>query len=453
MTVDSASQRRGYEQLAANRDQGGVLGAGVPALFSPAISAQAQGAGPDFYWWTPLLVPNEYSGWPQESVAHTRTCYIGDFTSIGKLLISGPDALKFLSSVGVNNLSRLEIGRIAHFIQVDNDGHIASEGVLLRLQEEEFFYSGSATDWTAWQLSQGSWDAECRDVSAEQFIFEVQGPKSVEVLEKLFGPELRELKFNHYQRMTVDGIDLGVLRTGISGELGYELHGPAEVAARVWESVVEAGSDLGIQRLGMGSLMVAHIEAGIATAGIDYLPASIITPGAQRTSPRGEAAGSFIPMNGIGDFFRYPAELGWGGRVSLDTHDFIGRDALRRLAEEGGSGRRLVGLVWNADDVKAVLSSIYDETPAAPMRLPRFVGLATDRVVVNGQDVGLSTSRTFSAHLVQTISLGVLDDSIALGSDVEVVWGAPGTPQRMIRAVVQAAPLKPDNRRVDVAAL
>ncbi len=175
-----------------------------------------------------------------------------------------------------------------------------------------------------------------------------------------------------------------VLRTGISGELGYELHGPADDADRVWRAVAATGQEFGLHLLGFRSQPVQHIEAGIATNGLDYLPAAAITPGAPRNFKRGAIGGSFVPAGGFTDYFRKPGELGWGPRAA-PGHDFLGRDALTADAAAGGPDRVLAGLTWNAADVAAVLGSMLGggELPDQ-MDMPRLAGPSFDRVLASG---------------------------------------------------------------------
>ena len=254
--------------------------------------------------------------------------------------------------------------------------------------------------------------------------------------------------------VNVGGVPVRVLRTGISGELGYELHGPADDAGRVWGAVAAAGQEFGLHLLGFRSQPVQHIEAGIATNGLDYLPAAAITPGAPRQFKRGSIGGSFVPAGGFTDYFRKPGELGWGPRA-LPDHDFLGRDALAADAAAGGPARTLAGLTWNAADVTGVLTSMLgDGELPDQMDMPRLAGPSFDQVLFAGAPVGVSTGRTVSPTLRAMISLCVIDRAHAApGTEVTVIWGRPGTPQREIHATVTALPFKPDRRRVDVTAL
>lgn len=454
MTDVSARQRQAYELLLKHDD--GAFITERPAYFSPAAAAQDEanlkGA---FGRFAQILLPLEYAdGWLAESQAHVQSAYLGDWSSLNKTSLRGRQALEFLRWSGIRDLSRFEVGQVKHHVQLDEHGWVASEGVLSRLGEEEFVYTAGSCDWLAWRLSQGGWDAEITDISPETFIFGVQGPASLFILEKAAGESLRDIGFSRFRDSRVGGLPVRVLRIGISGELGYELHGSADDADAVWRTVTAAGKEFGLRHLGFRSQPVQHIEAGIPTNGLDYIPAAAITPGAPRQFRRGVLGGSFVPANGFTDYFRKPGELGWAPRT-LPAHDFLGRDALAADAASGIPERVLVGLTWNPADVAGVLTSLLgDGDVPEQMDLPRLPGPSFDQVLIAGAPAGVSTGRTLSATLRAMISLCVIDPAHAApGTGVTVVWGRPGTPQREIRATVTALPFKPDRRRTDVTGL
>ncbi|GIF23710.1 glycine cleavage system aminomethyltransferase T [Actinoplanes tereljensis] len=452
--MTSGQQRAIYEQLLANRNAPFIQQR--PAMFSPAAAAQdaANPAG-TYGLFAQLMLPLHYTDWADETAAHVTSCYLGDWTPLNKILIRGPQALAFLSTLSPANLSDFALGQIKHHVQLDDNGFVASEGVLCRLGEEEFLYTAGSGDWLAWQFSKGTWNAEISDISPDRFIFGVQGPQSLHVLEKATGQSLRDIAFNHSRPAELDGIPLRVLRTGISGELGYELHGAAEHASTIWSAVAEAGAGFGLRLLGFGSQSVQHIEAGIATNGLDYMPAAGITPGAPTQFRHRPIGGSFVPA-AFTDYFRKPGELGWGPRKAVPAHDFIGRDAFAAdlAAAHAGELRTLAGLRWNDDDVTAVFASLFGASPAEQMQLPRFNGPAFDQILVDGQQAGVSTGRAMSINVHGTISLGVIAPRYATpGTEVTILWGRPGTPQREIRATVTTLPFKPDHRRTDVTHL
>ncbi|MFK4106172.1 aminomethyl transferase family protein [Streptomyces sp. NPDC019531] len=446
------AQRSTYEAVLRLKDAPFV--AERPPYFSPAAAAQYESNPLGGYGhFAQTLLPLEYTHWVEECAAHVNSCYLGDWSSLHKVVIRGREALAFLAWLGMRDLSRFEHGQIKHHVQLDENGWVASEGVLCRLGEEEFLYTAGSGDWLIWQLGQGTWDAEVEDVSPGRFIFGVQGPAALDTLEELTGESLRDIAFSRSRTSRIGGVPVRVLRTGISGELGYELHGPAGHANEIWAATVESGSWFGIRQLGLRSQPVQHIEAGIATNGLDYLPAAILTPGAPRQFRRGMPGGSFVPDNGITDYFRKPGELGWGFRKGVPERDFLGREVLAADAAAGAPGRTLMGLYWNDRDVADILTAaLADGDLPDPMELPRGRGPSFDQVLVGGQPAGVSTGRSLSVNLRSTISLCVIDQAHAApGTEVVVLWGRPGTAQREIGATVTALPFKPDRRRSDVS--
>lgn len=447
-------QREGWRKNAEMKDHPFILER--PPLFSPAGAAQEPANGSGGWWrWSPLLLPLEYTHWLDESAAHVDSVYIGDWSALSKFHVKGLDALAFLQWVGMNDLSALAVGEIRHHVQLTPEGLLASEGIVVRMGDDDFMYTGGGGDWTNFMFGQGSWDAQTEMLDADRFIFEVQGPKSILVVEKATGESFRDLGFNRGRPARIGDSPVWVLRTGISGELGYELHGSAEHANDVWSAVVEAGKEHGIKQLGVRSQLVQHIESGFATNGLDYLPASIVTPGAPRLIPQTTPRGSYIPYTGVQEFFRSPLELGWGWNVDLDSHDFVGREAIKAEVAAGGPARRLVGLEWSTEDVLTVFASLFGEGPTLyPMELPRHIGFEFDEIRLNGARVGCSTSRTYSPTLRRMISLAVLSkELVEPGTEVTVLWGPPGGAQKDMRCTVATLPFKEDRRRVDVGVL
>ena len=447
----TAKQRQIYEAVKGAPD--GPFDIERPAMFSPAAAAQDEQNGKGGHGqWAAMFLPTEFTDWVEESRAHVESCYVGDWSALSQLVIRGPEALPFLQWLGMANLASFEIGRLKHHVQLDDQGRVASEGVLGRTGEEDFLFTAGSTEWLVWQLERSTFDADVADVTPERFIIGVQGPRSLDVLERVAGQSLRDIAFSRSCAVALDGIPVRVLRTGISGELGYELHGPAEHANAVWAAIRDHGADFGIRQLGLRAQGVQHIEAGIATNGRDYLAASIGTPGAPKLFRRRSLGGSFVASS-VEDYFRTPGELNWTPRSGrLPGHDFLGRDALAADAAEGGPHRRLVGLVWEPQDVVGVFAALFgDGEVPDQMDLPRRSGgTAFDQVLVAGEPRGVSSGRTVSANLRAMISLCVLDRAVAeADTAVTVLWGRPGTDQREIRARVVELPFKLDRRRGD----
>jgi vanillate/3-O-methylgallate O-demethylase len=268
----------------------------------------------------------------------------------------------------------------------------------------------------------------------------------------------------HSGKIKIAGCEMLALRQGMAGEIGFELQGPRAHSRAVYDAVLEAGRDFGIRRLGGRAVFINHLEACFPTIITDYCPAIF---GDKMDEYRAEfqaampastvtfnIAGSF-EADDIAAWYRSPVELGWGKNVKFD-HDFIGRAALE--TEVANPRRVMRTLVWNADDLKDVYGSLFDDqnVPYDYMEMPRDQRgfMYMDKVMKGGRLVGVSSSRGYSYYFRKMLSLCTVDVALSEpGIEVEVVWGNPGKPQKNVRATVAPAPYKKDNRRADFKAL
>ena len=407
--------------------------------------------------------PWEYTDWIDESMSWKDALYIGDWSPLAKMRVKGPDALKFFSAIAVNSFVKFNAGQAKHIILCNRGGKIVGEGVLMKLAEDDYlFTSGPGVAWADYQFRNGHYDAEASQIGPRQFILQVQGPNSLFVLERATGESLRDIGFMRFRDTQIGNVRFKALRQGMSGEIGYELHGPMEHAQEIFDKLLEYGRDYGIRRLGGRTKMVNHVEACFPTPSVDYVPAlfgeeekeftaAYFSPNAQANYRKTD--GSF-EYSDISAFYRTPVELGWGRNVKFD-HDFIGKAALE--PEVANPKRMIATLVWNSDDVGDVYASLFrNDTPYLYMEMPRNIlgCVFADTVKKDDQTVGISTSRCYSYYFRQMLSLCVLDVGLCEpGTEVSVVWGRPGMPQKAIQATVAPAPYKKDKRRTELSGL
>ena len=409
--------------------------------------------------------PSEYTSWMDESLSWKEACYIGDWSFLTKIRITGPDALKFFSDSSINSFAKFAIGQAKHCVMCNEDGKVMAEGVLMRNGEEDFLYTGGPNlIWAQYLLDRGGYNAKAEEIGAGHFAFQVSGPKALFAMEKVTGEDLRDIKFMRFREATIAGRPVRMLRQGMAGELGYEVHGAAEDALAVYEAVFAAGQEFGMRRLGVRAFGVNHVEACFATTGIDYAAAMFgereqeflkdwVMPNAPGYAFMAQAFRGSFSDNDVSAMYRSPVELGWAKSVKPD-HDFIGRDALAK--ELADPPRKIVTLEWNGEDVLDIYGALFRDGEVYELpEMPRaFSGIVADLVTGPDGTSGVSTSACYSVFFRKMLSLCVIDTpSSEPGTEVTVRWGDPGGPQKDIRAVVAPAPYKQDNRRVDVSAL
>ena len=413
--------------------------------------------------------PSQYTNWIDEQLSWKETCYVGSWSTFANLELEGPDAIDLLADLSINSFADYPVGGGKHLVQCDEDANVVAEGVLVRGGDEEFVVHGVPCYWTAFTLERGDYDAtaEFRDT----FNFGVQGPKSLDVLDALADHSLREVGFMRSGPIEIAGVDVTAVRFGMSGEVGFELHGPGEHGETVWDAILEAGEPYGIQRLSSGTSSINQLEAGIPSRVRDFVSAVFGDDMADYRAYLREhqsrdlithAVEGSVEADDISDYYRTPVELGWDRYTKFD-HDFVGREALE--AEAADQDRVLATLEWNDEDVVDVYASLFrpgDTYKFMEMPHQQKRSMIADRVLVDGEDVGVATMRGYSYYFRTMLSLCTIDvEHSDVGTEVTVVWGEgenPASPtvedhvQKEIRATVARTPYKEDRRRANLAA-
>ncbi|MEO0362294.1 MAG: glycine cleavage T C-terminal barrel domain-containing protein, partial [Pseudomonadota bacterium] len=247
-----------------------------------------------------------------------------DASTLGKMIVKGPDAAKLLDLVYTNMMSTLKVGRCRYGLMCTENGFLFDDGVVVRLAEDEFLLhttSGGADrvhghleEWlqTEW------FDLKAYVLNAtEQYAqIAVAGPKAREVLAKLTEVDLsaEALPFMAFAEGEMAGAWARVHRISFSGELSYEIATPAHRGQALWDAIREAGAEFGITPYGTEALHVMRAEKG------------------------------FIMIGDETDGVITPHDLGLSWAVSKKKDDFIGKRAMERPHLTDPEREKLVGL-------------------------------------------------------------------------------------------------------------
>lgn len=387
----------------------------------------------------------EFNGWPKETLSWKQGCYIhAGLSGGGPISIKGPDARKYLESLCINSFADFPIGSMKHVVECNEDGLIESHGIIERIGEEH--YTSYAGGPPAFHSSfETSFDVEIKYL--DYYNFQIAGPTSRALLEKLTEEDLGDLKFLYLKNSKLAGkyvssgkdIPVEIARIGMARTLAYELHGPMADAAAVYEAVFNVGKEFGIERLGWDSYWVNHTEGGFPQNSGHFLTPSMV----KMFPSTGSVSGSVNPHN-MRARFRTPVEVGWGNLAKPD-HDYIGRAAVE--AELTNPRRTTVTLRWNAEDVLDVWASLLKPGEAyPPLTIPsppykKFRGGHQDLVLKDNREVGYSSGIVYSYYFREYLSLGCIDlDVSALGTELKIRWGDYGGPYKDIRAIVAPLP-------------
>ncbi|MFN2340483.1 MAG: glycine cleavage system aminomethyltransferase GcvT [Halanaerobium sp.] len=258
----------------------------------------------DFGGWE---MPVEYTGIIEEHQAVRNKCGLFDVSHMGEILVSGSGAAKSLQKIITNDLQKLEPGKIIYTPICRPDGGIIDDLLVYCLQEERYLMVVNASNieknfkWVKKHLLGGT---KAENLSTEYAMLALQGPESKKILTQLTDIDLNSLEYYRFREAKVAGRKMIISRTGYTGELGYELYFETEAAAKIWNELLEAGSDFGLQACGLGARDTLRLEKIYALYGNDI---------DEESNP-------------------YEAGLGW--TVAINKGDFIGREKLVEIKEK-----------------------------------------------------------------------------------------------------------------------
>ena len=410
-------------------------------------------------------VTPEFTNWRSEQLSWRNSVALLDQSHhMTDLFISGPDARKLLSDTAVNSFANFHVDNAKQFIAVNHEGYLIGDAILFCLEEDVFDLVGwfMVLDWVQYLGETGDYDVTFeRDANSlmrdpgtnpKLYRYEVQGPNALALMEKVTAASVPPTKFFHMASFTIEGLEVRSLRHGMAGQPGFELFGPWEEGERVRNALIAAGEEFNLVLVGAKAYSSANLESAWVPS---PLPAIFTGKGSAEylgwlpAGRTGSLAGSYT-SDDIEDYYLTPYDLGYGRSVSFD-HDFIGRAALEKHA--AGELRTKVTLLWNSEDLAAAQRTLYEPgTPAKYIDFPkaRYGVYQVDRVLADGQDVGISHDAGYITGEQVFVSLASLDAAHAEpGTEVVLVWGEqPNStkpsvePHRQveIRATVYPAP-------------
>ena len=382
------------------------MGAMAGRPFEPAKRSAVHGRhrelGGNVMWAGDWRRPYDYGDPHAETMAVHEGAGLIDVSTLGKLMVRGPDAGEFLNLLYPNRFDNLKPGRIRYGVLGDDAGRITDDGTLCRLDDETFYVTTTSSGadaveaWFAWWLAEWNLDVHLTDVSQGLSAFNLAGPKAREILSGLTELDCSNDAFAYLdgKRAHVAGVPCLLLRIGFVGELGYELHCPGSLALHLWDALSEAGEPHAIKPFGLEPQRVLRLQKLHILVGQDT------------------------------DAESNPLEAAMPWIVKFDKEqDFIGRWALEAVSERGEENK-LVGFTL--------------DNGAVPTEGAAIVG--------DGEKpVGRVTSSRFSPLLKRTIGMAWVP--AALGEDGATITIADEG--KRLSAQVQTAPFyDPDQEKL-----
>jgi len=310
----------------------------APALRKTALNAVHRRLGAkmvDFGGWD---MPVEYAGLISEHMAVRTGVGVFDVSHMGDILVIGKQALDAVNYISMNDAAKLQIGQAHYSALLYPQGTFVDDVIVHRIGENDYLLVINAgtreKDWNWVRTNVSRFNCHPRDVGDYYTQIAIQGPKAVNVVQKLTDLDLSTIKNYWFKYGTFCGIpNTMVARTGYTGEDGFEVYVPSDEATseRVWNEIFAAGQEFGIVPCGLGARNTLRLESKMALYGHEI-------------------------SDTINIF-----EAGLDRYAKFEKPDFLGKAALEKAKAEGIK-RTLVGLEMIERGIARDEYKVFDES-------------------------------------------------------------------------------------------
>jgi aminomethyltransferase len=323
-------------------------------------------------WDMPVEYPGNGGGLIAEHLAVRTGVGLFDVSHMGEIQFRGPGALEAVQYITMNDASKLKDGQAHYSALLTPEGTFVDDILVHRLSENDYLLvvnAGTKDKDYAWIRRQvGSRSGiHISDYSQYYSQLALQGPRSLETLQKLTKVDLAAIKNYWFTWGTVAGIpNVMIARTGYSGEDGFEVYIPADEAttAKMWDALIDAGAEFGIRPCGLGARNTLRLEAGMSLYGHEISEeVNVLEAGLDR----------------------------W---LKLDKGAFLGREALQTVQASGGPKRKIIGLEMMDRGIARDCYPVLD---------------------LEGREIGVITSGSPAPFLKTNIAMALVPSEIAAG--------------------------------------
>ncbi len=318
-----------------------------------------------------MLLPAAF-GSLEESCDHLKkNVQVWDVAAERQVEISGKDAAKLIQLMTCRDLSKSKVGRCYYCPIIDENGNLVNDPVILKLAEDRWWVSIADSDviFFAKGLASGNkFDVKIYEPNVD--IFAVQGPKSFDLMEKIFGKKIKDLKFFGFDYFEFNGVKHLIARSGWSKQGGFEVYVEnTQSGLELYDQLFELGKEFNVKP-GCPNL-IERIESGLLSYGNDF------------------------------DNNDNPFECGFGKYVNLNTNiNFLGKDKLKKIEKEGIK-RKLMGVLIETDKINLTTSlNIKDN---------------------NNNFIGELRSACYSPHFKKVIGIAMINQPYCKASESGII--------------------------------
>ncbi len=243
-----------------------------------------------------------------EEVKHVREKVgLFDVSHMGEIEITGPDRVKFANYITTNDVESLSINQVQYSLMCYEDGGIVDDLLVYRFEDRILLVVNAANlekDFE-WVVKNKKWDVKIENISDKIGQLAIQGPLAQQIVQRLTDINLDDIKFYWAKEGIVAGKQVIISRTGYTGEDGFEIYMNKEDGMDIWDALFEKGTEEELKPIGLGARDILRLEMKYMLYGNDI------------------------------DKNTNPLEAGLSWAVKLNKDDFIGKDSLLKIKEEG----------------------------------------------------------------------------------------------------------------------
>lgn len=350
----------------------------------------------DFGGWD---LPVQFSSIKHEHEVTRTKAGLFDVSHMGEIEVKGPKSLGFLQKMSTNDVSKLVPKKAQYTFMCYEDGGTVDDLLIYMIEKDHYLLVVNAAntdkdfDWLKQNNDDAEEDVSIKNVSSDYVQLALQGPKAQEILQQTTDTNLDDIKFFRFETdVNFSGIEKGALvsRTGYTGEDGFEIYIDAAYGRKLWNLILDAGKDKGLEPVGLGARDTLRFEANLPLYGQEL--SKDITP--------------------------IEAGLKFAVKVNKEA-DFIGKQRLKAQVENGPE-RKLVGIEMIDKGIPRTGYDIYH----------------------GNEKIGFITSGTQSPTLQKNIGSGLIKAEFAeAGTELEIQ-----VRKRKLKAVIINTPFLKGNK-------
>ncbi len=327
---------------------------------SPFFDSTMKWGAKSFTIYNKMFMPTYYKSYVDDYFSMANDVTLWDVGGERQVEIKGQDAEKFIEFITPRDISKCKVGQCMYVLLTEKDGGIVNDPILLKLSKDHYWLSIADSDvllWCKGIASSNNFKVDIMEPDVSPLA--LQGPKAMDVMEKVVGQWVRDLKFFYFKEISIQEIPVVLARSGWSGEIGYEIYlRDGSLGNKLWEIMMEAGQEYNIAPAAPSQ--INRIECGMLSYGSDMT----------------------LEEN--------PYDLNLGKFVNLEKKsDFLSRDALK-LIYQNGPKKDLVGIEIGGEPFSDYVGDHLE-------------------MYINNKPIGKITSSVYSPRLKKNIGLALIN--------------------------------------------